>query len=403
MRQQYSMFIFALALSAITTSSWAASGTGAAAKACSTNAPATGSVAKGSGGAVDVVYKTKDGCEFTSEAEANAHAAILAESGGGSAAPIGSGAAAFYQTRYLRENGIAYQNEADKHPPATTRVDPCDPQRLFIRANSLDDYLYGITPASKANGASISYTGNALTHIDTLAVQGMISYVALRSLCPNTPPGDPAFVSGYSFAPFVYAAGSFNDPPSAKERSVFKAGFEDEFELSNAGLPRQVFTVSPYIQSDFRGKARIGGGSAYWDPYDADLHLGGYVTGDPYLGWFWQFRGVADIQDVQDPGLTGLKQGVSTWIGAQARLNVTLFPLATTVPSFLQNRLSFIGEYDYFQDLSQGRTAALLDATLKYNLDEKGTTALGLEYKNGTDKDTLTKQEQYLLKLLVSY
>src|SRR5215470_6082124 len=69
----------------------------------------------------------------------------------------GIGDTARFQQQYLRELG--YPNEAIAAPPPKPAVaDPCDPQRLFIRANSLDNYLYGITPASKAKGASVSYT-----------------------------------------------------------------------------------------------------------------------------------------------------------------------------------------------------------------------------------------------------
>jgi hypothetical protein len=101
--------------------------------------------------------------------------------------PKESNPAAYYQQKYLRELG--YPREAAANPVKTPPSDPCNPQRIFLRENQLDNYLYGITPASKAKGASISYTDNLAAKSQNAVINGMLSYVLLRDLCPLTPAG----------------------------------------------------------------------------------------------------------------------------------------------------------------------------------------------------------------------
>jgi hypothetical protein len=48
-----------------------------------------------------------------------------------------------YQKQYVREGHYDWET-VEKVKPA--KSDPCNPQRLFVRAYSLDNYLYGITP-----------------------------------------------------------------------------------------------------------------------------------------------------------------------------------------------------------------------------------------------------------------
>jgi hypothetical protein len=87
--------------------------------------------------------------------------------------------------KYNRDHG--YVEEAQ--PPKPPKIDPCDPQRLYIRADSIDNYLYGVTPAAKAKGASVSWLDDKRNDQRTLSVAGMVSYVLFRDLCPNPPKG----------------------------------------------------------------------------------------------------------------------------------------------------------------------------------------------------------------------
>jgi hypothetical protein len=312
-----------------------------------------------------------------------------------------AGYSAKFQKLYLRE--IGYPNEAAASPPKSPPPSPCDPQRFFIRANSLDNYLYGITPASKAKGASISYTDDHVAGTKTATVNGMISYVLFRDLCPQTPPGDGSFVSGYSIAPFVLGQGNYTEPQSKTEHSSLQYGVENQFEVSRGLLPRQVFTIAPYGQTDYRGIGRAYGLNGFWDPYDADLHLGGYIDTNPYLGWFLQVRGETDLRQVDVIGVTNLTNTDYVWIGGTARLNMFFFPYATNVPDMIRNRFSFIASASYFNDMRSGIDVRMYSTTLAYKIVPDGSASIALEYDYGTDKLTLVKTNQYLATLTYAY
>ena len=261
---------------------------------------------------------------------------------------------AHYQQELLRELGYP-REAAAAAPPKPTSTDPCNPQRLFIRANSLDNYLYGITPASKAKGASISYTDDRLAGTQNATINGMVSYVAFRDICPPTPPGDAPFFSGYSIAPFVLGQGNYTQPKLKTEHSALQFGVENQFEISRSWLPRQVFTIAPYVQTDYRDLARAEGVKVYWDPYDADLHLGGYIDTNPYLGWFVQLRGEADAIDVNSVGVTNLTKTNYDWVGGTAALNMYFLPSDPNVPDWIRNRFAFYATASYFTDARSGR------------------------------------------------
>jgi hypothetical protein len=308
--------------------------------------------------------------------------------------------------------GGAFERGAEKlspSPPDKPAEEPqkvsfCNQdQRLFVRADSLDNFLYTAPSAEDAQGASITYTDDRVAKTRTLSVNGQVSYVLFRDLCPETPKQYLPFISGWAVVPFVAASGNFTSPRAKSEESSTKVGVEAQFELARGfGLIgdfplRQMFTLSPYYQTDFRGEARAYGFNGYWDAYDLRYHLGGYLKTDPYLGWFVQLRGETDIRQVDVPGVTGLTKSNYEWAGGTARLTMIFLPFAD-VPDWLQNRFSFIATAKYFYDFRSGMDATLYQATLKYKLNPY--SSIGFEYSNGTDKDTLTYSQKYVLKLL---
>ena len=305
-----------------------------------------------------------------------------------------------YQKQYVREGHYDWETIEKVKP---NKADPCNPQRLFVRADSLDNYLYGITPTSKAKGASVSYLNDQVAGTQNIGIDGMVSYVVARSLCPETPLGDAPFVSGYSIAPYVQGQGSITIPQSKKEQSTAKVGVEAEVEVSRGFPLRQVFTIAPYYLSDYRGVARVHGVNAYWDAYDSDLHLGGYINTNPYLGWFVQVRGEADVRDVQAVGFTNLDKSRYAWLGGTIRASFFLFPSAMNVDPAFRNRISFIGEADWFDDARSGRQIHKYVATAKYNISDSGNSSIQLEYTRGTDKETLVYLNQVLVKLSYAY
>jgi hypothetical protein len=305
------------------------------------------------------------------------------------------------QHAYQREHGFPLKEYGAKAPNPIP--DPCEPQRLFIRADSLDNYLYAAVPTDKAKGASVNYTDNQLTDRRSATIQGMVSYVVLRDLCPDTPPDLAPFLSGYAIAPYVFAKGNLTAPRLASERSTLKFGVEAQWERSLGRPLRQVFTMSPYYQTDFRGIARAEGLNLYWDPVDLDWHLGGYIDTNPHLGWYWQFRAEADLRNVSNPGLTSLLLGRYAWGGAIAQLHLFLFPEATYVPSWLRNRVSFTGTAKYFYDFLSKTDVQLYSAELRYKLAEGGSSSISLKYERGTDKDTMSRVNQYVVLLNYAY
>jgi hypothetical protein len=312
-----------------------------------------------------------------------------------------TGDTARFQKLYLRE--IGYPNEAAAIPPKSAPPDPCNPNRFFIRANSLDNYLYGITPASKAKGASISYTDDHVAGTKTATINGMVSYVLFRDLCPTTPPGDAPFFSGYSIAPFILGQGNYAEPRAKTESSTLKYGVENEFEISRGLLPRQVFTVAPYGETDYRGIGRAYGVNGFWDVYDAGLHLGGYIDTNPDLGWFVQLRGETDLRQVDVIGVTNLTNKNYEWVGGTARLNMFFFPSNPTIPEVIRNRVSLIASASYFDDRNSGMETRLYSATLAYKITPDGSASVALEYDYGTDKDTLVMANKYLVTLTYAY
>jgi hypothetical protein len=126
--------------------------------------------------------------------------------------------------------------------------------------------------------------------------------------------------------------------------------------------------LAPFYQTDFRDTARIGGVNAYWDLFDPNLHLGGYVstTLEPNLGWFLQVRGELDVRKVSTPGLTNLTKSDYEWAGGTARLNLFFFPYATTVPEFIRNRFSFFATVSAFHDVNSGQNILEYTAALAY-------------------------------------
>lgn len=310
--------------------------------------------------------------------------------------------------------GGAFERGAEKLyplPPDKPTQDPpkahfCDyDQRLFVRADSLDNFLYAAPTAENAQGASVSYTDDRVAKSRTLAVQGQVSYVLFRDLCPTTPKEYLPFISGWAVVPFVAADGNFTSPRAKSEESSLKVGVDTQFELARSfGLfgdfpLRQVFTLSPYYQTDFRGEARAYGFNGYWDAYDLRYNLGGYLKTNPYLGWFVQLRGEADIRQVDIPGVTGLSSTSYDWAGATARLTMIFLPSAD-VPDWLQNRFSFIATAKYFHDFRSGMDVSLYQATLKYKLNPAGYSSIGFEYTNGTSKETLVYAQKYMIKFL---
>ena len=180
--------------------------------------------------------------------------------------------------------------------------------------------------------------------------------------------------------------------------------------------------LSPFYQTDFSGLARIQGATIAYEPVAAKIALGATGAGSPYYSFFWQFRGQADWLNVDDPGLTSLVRGDTVRYGAIVRTNLALFPVRDEQhhwDDWLVGRVSLIGTAQYFRDSRTNADLPYYSIALQYKLGSckprdpsvplpkgevvqcviPGTSAVSLEYENGTNKDTSVRINQILLKL----
>jgi hypothetical protein len=323
---------------------------------------------------------------------------------------------------------------ASRPPPALpTDIKPpkdgCESQqRLFVRRDRLDTYQFrdstfmnGTTPRSKAKGASVSFTRDDIAQTDSLTVNGRISYVVVQndpmSPCFNGLGGDPyakrdfkmPFLFGSTVALWTDAQGTFNSPHTKAEKSALKSGFDAQASVAGGSLfDLQYLIASPYAQTDFRGEARVYGFTAAWEPISRDLRLGGAI-GAPattYLDWFWQFRAETDVKRVDVVGITALTRGDYVWSGAMARLHLTPFPDRSTYDAYaispftdLVNRLYADITVNYHREFDRGIDALLWAAEVGFNVTPDGGASVSVRYTDGLDKDTLVKQQQYLVAL----
>ena len=113
-----------------------------------------------------------------------------------------------------------------KTMPAKKADDFCDPStNIYVRADRLDTYLYGVQSLDAAKGASVSFTDDQLTKHQTTNISGFASYVMYRDVCIDPPKNQAGggYLSGAAFAPWVYG----NEPPRV---------FRRPFRLSHAAM-----------------------------------------------------------------------------------------------------------------------------------------------------------------------
>jgi hypothetical protein len=310
------------------------------------------------------------------------------------------------QSERRARDGIPINQLAE---PAKVIPDVCDPtQSLYIRRDRLDNFMYGIVPRSAAKGASLSYTNDQLADQQSGVIDGSISYVIARDPCrdrPNSVGIFGSYLSGFAIAPWIEGHGKLTTGRRGEQSSLL-AGVDLQGEIFSGGLFNlQYFTASPYVQTDYRGLARAAGITAFWEPYQLDWRLGGnYQRFSDDFDWFWQLRAEVDVKHVDDVGLTNLTEGRYAWIGGTARLHLFPFPATSSfAPTFLLDRIHLTGTAKWYWDAYSGRTIRRYSAEAAYNLEEDGSSSLSFEYAYGTEKETLERVNQYLLRLNYKY
>lgn len=185
------------------------------------------------------------------------------------------------------------------------------------------------------------------------------------------------------------------------------------------------FYASPFYQTDFRGLAQIGGADFAWQPIAPELALAASAKGNPYYAFVWQFKGEAELTGVSNPGLTKLIKGDHTWIGETTSATLGILPLNPQINwGAIAGRVSLNASAEYYYDTQTGVTAPYYTASIQYKLGEckqtsgqkspqsdaataictiQGSSAISVEYDYGTNKDTLVKTNQYLVKFNYAY
>jgi hypothetical protein len=279
--------------------------------------------------------------------------------------------------------------------------------RFYIRQNALDSfyYLYPAVPssnasgaASKALGASVSYTNDQIAKTQTVSIQTYTAYVVARNLAIFPPDNYTGpYVSKWAIAPWLSAAGILNEPPSPKEKSALQFGTDGQFEVSGLGpFDVQDFRLAPYLQTDFRGLGRIAGFDALWEPYNLGVLLGGadHAILNDFMFFYWRLIAETDVKHVENAGLSNLASHHDyAWVGGTLQAKMFLFP--NSPDQNLASRIYLSESYQFFDNAASSQRIAQFVSEIGYNLNPDGSSSISLQYTNGTDKATLVNSRQY--------
>jgi hypothetical protein len=295
-------------------------------------------------------------------------------------------------------------------------------QRLFVRADRIDNLFYGVIPgytSGQALGASISYTDNrdsrsstgAISPTQNVMIDGTISYVL-----PPTPWNFDVdrFRTG-AVALWVYGNGAWDHPIKPfSDSSVTKAGLDFQYsqKFPDGIVDDFLFNIAPYYETNFEGVARGFGTSFTLEPVVSSIYLGQSSGGNSLFNGFWILRPEADIVHISNLEYSNLTTGTYDWLGVTVRGYLFLFPSTNYGwPPGIADRVSLTGTAQYFRDANSGIEAPYYSVALQYNLNgcttkdtnagkcPMGSSSLSLEYDYGVDRDTMIQANKYLVKL----
>ena len=268
-------------------------------------------------------------------------------------------------------------------------------QGIYIRQDRFDigPYINSI-PASGAQGAAFSITRDISGNATTASIHGVVDAVLYRSPCLTPPSGDTnrPYVSGFVFAPWVYANGTLKSSGKQPPTNL-QFGFDTEFEVAGTKtFDLQYWTFEPYFQTDFQGAANIWGGKATWTPYRMDWRLNAATVNDRPVDYFWKFNLFADYRHVAEAGNSGLAANANyAWLGADLGIAAHLFPKQ------FGHTLTFSAGYDAGWDAVAGVFAGQLTSSLAWAFNP--SSSISLNYTRGTDRQTMTDSDTVTVAL----
>ena len=316
------------------------------------------------------------------------------------------------------KNKQDFNKIAGYNPLPKVEDDKCSgSKRLFVRSDPLDNYYYMVATdtTQSSKGAALSYTNDSKNNSSSATINGRMSYAFANLPCIAT-----KYMGGFVFAGFTSAYGNWSQPKKTTEQSALKFGTDAQFQLITPSILDTLYlSLTPFYQTDFRGQANIWGGTFTLEPVINDWNLG-YLKPQFFSDYFdawWQLRAEADFTKVDKIGMTKWVQGNHVLVGGIVRANIGFFNshshirwsdfIGENLANSLKDRLSLFTTGQIFNDLSSSMSSFyFITSSLQYKLSPPsagGSSSISFEYDNGTDKDTLVRTNQYLLKLTYSY
>jgi hypothetical protein len=317
-----------------------------------------------------------------------------------------------------------------------------NPPFVILRQDAYDEVSFAVQPRSglTLQGASFSYTKDEKANTQSASINGFVGASLYNwesdydeKYCSSDPRYSPRnrgnndiLVADYGFGPFVYGDGTYNQPTNANEKSALRGGIGAQSVLCNLPIfPMQDFQLSPYAQTDFRGKASIFGFDSLWEMYNLSLNVGGRsdFAHPKLIGYYFRFIGEANFFDVDKPGLTNFAPNKSYgFLGGTTEVRSVLFENDASVPAAICGRISVIGTERYLWDAFSSHPINLYGASVAYNLSGQTSSTVrcqgssptdtkpsgvgatvALTYTQGTDAATLVKQNVYKASLKLSF
>jgi hypothetical protein len=308
-------------------------------------------------------------------------------------------------------------------------------QNIYVRNSRLDAFYY-LYPAelgsNGAKGANFTYSGDDLAGTKTLSIQAMVSYAFRHEFNDRSQDNSnpPLYVSAMAIAPFVFASGKLQNPQKKGESNALQFGLDTQFELAGGGIfSLQDVGVSPYYQTDFRGRGSMVGVDLLWEPYQIDWNLGGRLGQDAPkpVGFYWRTVGEADLKAVRRAGLSVFADDTNyAFLGGTLEGKAVLFENMPSVGPQLCGRVHLDSSYSYFWEAASGKAFRDFKAGISYDLSktpssahclapdsnapkgggdasENGVTSIDFTYEDGTDKNTLERKKGYEVSLGFRY
>lgn len=276
----------------------------------------------------------------------------------------------------------------------------CDfSQRLFLRKDvtsvPVSDCV-GLRPQS--DGAAFSLVEDRKADETTVSADGGLGVVLIRSdrfdLRGMENKRDFA-LSDIALVGFAEADGVLGTDES--DRGYLRAGLKVESAFSSALFPKLGVGVTAYRQTDLALDSEGYGAQLSLVPQRAADRLNGFITTPGKKSEFYFVaRGIVDGFRVDDPGDTGLAEDDFVWVGGK-------FGFEYIDKRFVANGVLLNVTLDTYYDLLDGREAVDFTAGLEFLLDEKGGTALGIEYKQGEKRQDLESEERISFDLKVKF